>query len=239
MSKIIYSFIILCFFSCSNKYELRVEPEAGIPQKYYLKINSTISFPQSATIQEIDFEKDKIEVIKIKFIPNAKAWQVNNSSDNSYGQMGIVVTIVKKPYFFESEEIVFQSYVNNFWNPEISNVPQSKLNKIRLINEDLDSGLGNRIYNNYSNYGSYKNPLFPKSIFNNDDYNFHNCLIKKFNAYTTMIDGNPVGIITRTNISILISNEESKLHQGDLSKCAILFPANLARMQELKSYLDL
>jgi hypothetical protein len=222
--------IILFFlflFSCSESYEVQIEPETNdqiTSQKYHLNFNGKITYPTGKVTKSFDPDKDQFEVIKIKYVP-LKKWRKNNLSDNEWGQAGIRVRVIRKSDIFTSEEVILDRTIYRFYNPGIENFTTEQRNAVRQFNPDLDSGLGNGTLNNSPYYGDYQNPIFSKAYLENNPANFYHSLILKTSPE----------VLGDINFKAT-SNDATKLPVDDLSRCVIIYPHNSARLLELKQF---
>lgn len=223
--------LVLCFvlLSCSDDYQLVVEPETNDlikGQEYHLNLNGKITYPETKTVKDFDIENDRFEVIKIKYVP-MKKYDVTTSDDNEWGQAGISVKIIKKAAIFGSDEVIYEAYIQEFFNPGIENISQDRANKIKTINaSSLDSGLGDRSNNNRSSWRDYSNLLYTKLYLENNEKNFYHTLIRKTGPKLN----------SNAALEVQAAEPETRLAWDDLSKCTILYPFDEARFLELKEF---
>jgi hypothetical protein len=229
LKHLVISLIFLGLVSCSDEYRLVVEPETNdivTKQTYHLNINGKITYPDTKTNTEFDIEKDRFEVIKIRFVP-IKKYNVVTNDDNEWGQAGLTVKIIKKGFLLANDEVIFKRYISEFYNPGIENITEDRKAAIRTINGlSLDSGLGDRGNNNRIQWADYSNLLFTKLYLDNNEENFYNTLIRK--------TGPKIG--SGANLDVLAIEPETRLAWDDLSKCTVFYPFNDARFQELKEF---
>lgn len=206
--------IILFLFSCEDSYELVVQPELN--QKMYFKFNGTISFPESGFTKKIDPDKDKFEIMKIKYVPISK-WYVapafeNDDKYSKWGQAGIAVQIKKTNSLFMSDEIIYQEYIEHFFNPTINNAT------VLIYNEDSgNSGLnmGSGSINSPFYSDNSTNALILQLPFSGREKHFTHTLIKKSASESNF--------------------NEDFLYSSSLEKCTIIFPFDSVRYKELKN----
>lgn len=230
--KIFFPLIFMFLVSCSDEYELVVEPEQNElvkTQKYHLNINGEVSFPTERVTKSFDPENDYVEVIKIQYIP-IKKWPAKfaNNGDNEWGQAGIRMRIVRKGSLFFDDEVIYEQSMFRFYNPNIVSISESDEAKIREINQVLDSGLGSGIIDNALGYNDYRNPIFSKTYLNNSEENYYHTLINK---KAPRVSGS-----LNTLADLATSDNETKLPVDDLSRCTMMYPFNAARVTELKNF---
>lgn len=206
-----------------------VEPETNDivkTQTFHLNINGNITFPDSKISKDFDIENDRFEVIKIRFVPIEK-FKTKTVDDNAWGQAGLIVKIIKQGQFFESDQVIFEAYIQEFYNPGIENVTAERAQKIRAINAlSLDSGMGDRTNNNRIFWSDYTNLLFTKIYLGNNEDNFYNALIRKTGPKLN----------SNTALDVQAIDSQTRLAWDDLTKCTVMYPFDEARYQELKDY---
>jgi hypothetical protein len=206
-------FIIFILISCEDSYELIVSPE--LDQKMHFNFNGTITFPTSAFTKDFDPSKDRFELIKIKFVP-IKKWHVdaafqNDSKYSEWGQAGIHVQIKRTNSLFMSDEIIYENFVEHFFNPTTNSNPT-----VEIYNEDGgDSGLNSIgfILNSDKYADNINNILVLQLPFSNREKHFNHTLTKKS---ASELDGS-----------------ENLLFSTSLEKSTIMFPFDSLRYKEL------
>ncbi|MCB0280457.1 MAG: hypothetical protein KDD94_13200, partial [Calditrichaeota bacterium] len=233
------AFFIFILISCADKHELVVELDKDSngnteEQLFHFNFNGKITFPRTGFTKEIDIETDHFEVIKIKYSPIEK-WNPIGPTDpltnSRWGQQAILVRIIRKTAFFEPDETIFEQKISHFYNPVIAGITSQRANEIRLINQNLDSGLGNGQTNNLSDYTNL-NPQF-KLRFNNNANEFYHTVVEKFTARIDIAAYNqPPANVGQLYNTITVYN----LPTLDLSQAAIIFPFDSLRYIDLKNF---
>lgn len=220
---------VLLLLSCADRYELVVEPETDsetTTQTFHLNFNGKISYPSGKVTKEIDIESDRFEVIKIKYTPIRK-WSVNNPiSDNTWGQAAIRIRIIRRAGFLFDDEVIFEQSISHFYNPGIQGLSPEREAAIRLINRDLDSGLGNGSTNNSIFWSDFNNVEFPKSFLGNSSTNYYHSLILKRSPRA----------VNASSLDVQATSDETGLAVDDLRRCTIIYPYSERRMNELRDY---
>lgn len=235
--KFVFLIILPLLFSCSDSYELQIEPESVRKQKYRLSFNGQVSFPDGLTKKDINLDDDRFEVTKIKFIP-IKKWDAVNSSDNVWGQAGLRVRIVRKDGIFTNTNVIFEAWVHHFFNPGIDNLTAEREAEIRSYNDDLDSGLGDGTKKNDPNWENLASST--RLFLESKSVNFYHSLINKVDAGKALAGykaGNKRYIaINENNVRDLAAGSASSLIFSNLSRCTIIFPYDSLRMMELRNF---